>query len=111
LRCVRHAVPARPSCPTPICNDGTRYRWTLAYDPTAASGRGRFAFSLRGGHPKAGALSNADIPEAHKAEARRCFQDVTTFDIDLPEGIYRQSATFGRFGLMNLMRTGGSVTI
>jgi hypothetical protein len=32
--------------PTPIKNDGTRYRWTLDYDPHAAGGNGRFTFTL-----------------------------------------------------------------
>ena len=31
--------------PTPIRNDGTRYRWTLDYDPQAAGGRGQFKFT------------------------------------------------------------------
>ena len=32
--------------PTPIRNDGTRYHWTLAYDPQANNANGRFTFTL-----------------------------------------------------------------
>src|SRR6266536_2542576 len=34
--------------PTPIRNDGTRYHWTLDYDPAGADGRGQFKFTFRG---------------------------------------------------------------
>ena len=43
-----------------------------------AGGRGQFTFTLRGDAPKPGEFSTADIPEAHKAEARRRFPDVST---------------------------------
>ena len=32
--------------PTPLKLDGTRYHWTLDYDPQAAGGNGRFTFTL-----------------------------------------------------------------
>src|SRR5262245_46551746 len=32
--------------PTPIRNDGTRYTWSLRYDPQAAGGRGQFQFTV-----------------------------------------------------------------
>src|SRR4051812_1051791 len=56
--------------PTPIRNDGTRYAWTLDYDPQAAEGRGRFTFTLR--HADADrntppAPPATDLPESHKA--------------------------------------------
>jgi hypothetical protein len=70
--------------PTPIRNDGTRYRWTLDYDPEAAAGHGQFKFTIHGDAPKPGEFTNADIPETHKAEARRRFPDVTSFTVDLP---------------------------
>src|ERR1051325_4197307 len=44
--------------PTPIRNDGTRYRWTLDYDPQGAAGRGQFEFTLQGASPKPGAFSS-----------------------------------------------------
>src|SRR5439155_21128553 len=34
--------------PTPIRNDGTRYAWTLDYDPQAAGGRGQVTFTIHG---------------------------------------------------------------
>jgi hypothetical protein len=96
---------------TPIRNDGTRYRWTLDYDPAAAGGRGQFRFTLHGDAPKPGEFSNADIPESHKAEARRRFPEVTAFTVDLPEGFRQQGTTFDHFGLMNMMKPGGPMSI
>src|SRR6185436_32002 len=69
--------------PTPLRNDGTRYQWTLDYDPAGAGGRGQFKFTLRGDNPKPGEFTKADIPEAHKEEARRRFPEVTEFTVDL----------------------------
>jgi hypothetical protein len=84
--CGTFATPFIPGKfrPTPIRNDGTRYAWTLAYDPAGASGRGQFKFTLHGDVPKPGEFTAADIPEAHKAEARRRFPEVTEFAVDLP---------------------------
>jgi hypothetical protein len=97
--------------PTPIKNDGTRYQWTLDYDPEGAGGRGQFKFTLRSDAHKPGEFSGTDIPEAHKAEARLRFPDVTTFTVDLPEGYRKQDTTFDHFGLMNMMKPGGSMSI
>jgi hypothetical protein len=97
--------------PTPIRADGTRYRWALDYDPRGAGGRGQFRFTLRGDAPKPGEYSNADLPESHKQEARRCFPDVTAFTVDLPEGYRQQGTTFDHFGLMNMMKPGGRMAI
>jgi len=97
--------------PTPIRNDGTRYHWTLDYDPAAAAGRGRFVFTFRGPAPRLGEFSNADIPEKHKEEARKRFPDATTFTVDLPEGYRDQGTTFDHFGLMNMMKPGRRMTI
>jgi hypothetical protein len=97
--------------PTPIRNDGTRYRWKLDYDPHAAGGRGRFTFTLRSEAYKPGELEKDDLPENHKQEARRRFPNVTTFSVDLPEGYKRQGTTFDHFGLMNMMKPGGRMTI
>src|SRR5207253_8948929 len=38
--------------PTPIRNDGTRYHWTLAYDPDANEGKGRFQITIKSDSPK-----------------------------------------------------------
>jgi hypothetical protein len=97
--------------PTPIRNDGTRYQWTLEYDPQGAGGRGQFKFTIHGDAPKPGEFSGADIPETHKAEARRRFPDETTFTVDLPEGYKKQGTTFDHFGLMNMMKPGGRMTV
>jgi hypothetical protein len=96
--------------PTPI-QIGTRYSWTLNYDPAGAGGRGQFKFTFHGDAPKPGEFTAADIPEAHKAEARRRFPDVTEFTVDLPDGFKKQGVSFDRFGLANLMKAGGSAMI
>lgn len=97
--------------PTPIKNDGTRYQWTLDYDPEGADGRGRFKFTFRGDAPKPGEFTRADIPESHKEEARRRFPEITEFTVDLPEGYRKQGTTFDHFGLMNMTKPGGSTTV
>lgn len=79
--------------PTPIRNDGTRYRWTLTYDPQANRGQGRFEFSVK-----------SDRAEAEKFEAK-------SFSVDLPEGFKNEGALFDRFGLMNTLKPGGPMTI
>jgi hypothetical protein len=97
--------------PTPIRNDGTRYTWQLDYDPQAAGGRGQFTFTIHGEAPKPGEFVKADVPESHKQEARKRFPEVTTFTVELPEGYKRQGTTFDHFGLMNMMKPGGKMTI
>jgi hypothetical protein len=97
--------------PTPLRNDGTRYHWTLDYDPDGAGGRGRFTFTLRSDAHKPGELEAPDLPAAHKEEARRRFPSTNTFAVDLPEGYRKQGATFDHFGLMNLMKTGGRADV
>ena len=59
--------------PTPLRYDGTRYYWTLDYDPRAGDGKGRFTFTLRSDGHKAGELEKPDLPESHKQEARNRF--------------------------------------
>jgi len=97
--------------PTPIRNDGTRYQWALDYDPEGAGGRGQFKFTFRGDSPKPGKYSKADIPESHREEARRRFPDATTFAVDLPQGYRKQNTKFDHFGLMNMTKPGGWMTI
>ncbi|MDB5323936.1 MAG: hypothetical protein JWN40_5567 [Phycisphaerales bacterium] len=97
--------------PTPIKNDGTRYHWTLDYDPAAgANNNGQFTFTLSSdNHPidqKDDALS-----ETHRAEALRRFPHVNTFTVDLPPAFKKSSTTFDRFGLHNMMKSGGHATI
>lgn len=79
--------------PTPIRNDGTRYTWRLTYDPAGANGAGRFEFTIK---------SDSDKPEEWEGK---------TFAVDLPPGFKEDGATFDRFGLMNLMKPGGTMNI
>jgi hypothetical protein len=97
--------------PTPIRNDGTRYAWTLDYNPQANGGQGRFTFTLRSDAHLPGELEKAELPESFREEAHRRFPSTTTFAVDLPEGYRRQETTFDHFGLMNMMKAGGRVAI
>jgi hypothetical protein len=98
--------------PTPIRNDGTRYAFTLEYDPAAAGGRGRFSFMLHSdAHQPDEIAGKQDLPEKYKAEALARFPHTTSFAVDLPEGFKQQGATFDHFGLMNLMKAGGAMAI
>ena len=97
--------------PTPIRNDGTRYAWTLDYDPHGANDRGQFTFTIHGDAPKPGELEKPDQPDNFKQEAHRRFPSTTSFTVDLPEGYKHQGTTFDHFGLMNAMKPGGRMTI
>ncbi len=79
--------------PTPIKNDGTRYTWTLIYDPEANQGNGRFEFTIK---------SNAAQPEPFEGRV---------FSVDLPAGFQKEGTTFDHFGLMNMMKSGDATTI
>jgi hypothetical protein len=83
---VRHTPPA-------IRNDGTRYAWTLAYDPQANGGGGQIRFTIRG-----------NSPEPAEFEGKE-------FVVDLPEGYKRHDTTFDRLGLTNSMRGGNPLTV
>ncbi|MDZ4286674.1 MAG: hypothetical protein U0984_01880 [Prosthecobacter sp.] len=91
---------------TPLKNDGTRYHWTLAYDPEAAGGNGRFTFTLRSdNHPLP--VIDSSLPAASQAEERARFPTTTTFTVDLTPGYKLENATFDRFGMLNMMKAGG----
>ena len=79
--------------PTPIRNDGTRYTWTLVYDPATNNGLGQFAFRLQ-----------SDSAKHESFEGK-------WFTVNLPAGFKPDGATFDRFGLMNGLKPGGSMTI
>jgi len=79
--------------PPAIKNDGTRYMWTLDYDPLAADGAGQFRCTVR---------SNSPDPEEFETK---------TFTVALPPGYKEQGTTFDRFGLMNSEKPGNSLTI
>lgn len=84
--------------PTPIKTDGTKYHWTLDYDPQGAGGNGRFTFTF-----------TSDTHKTQEALAR--FPNTTTFTVDVPAQLRKEGATFDRFGLANGMKAGGSATI
>lgn len=76
--------------PTPL-RKGVRYRWTLDYDPAANGGNGRFVYTLTG----------HDSGEPIK----------TPISVDLPPGFKQQGTTFTRFGIMNMRKSGGSLSL
>jgi hypothetical protein len=98
--------------PTPIRNDGTRYQWTLAYDPHANNANGRFTFSLTSdAHQPDEISAQPGLADNFKQEADRRFPHTTTFAVDLPPGFKEQSTVFDHFGLMNMMKAGGRMKI
>jgi hypothetical protein len=101
--------------PTPIRTDGTRYSWTLNYDPDANGGNGRFQFTIKSDSAKPEELDKknlpANLPESYKEEALRRFPNVTTFTVDVPPEVRKTGATFDHFGLMNMMKAGKALNI
>lgn len=101
--------------PTPIRNDGTRYSWTLNYDPSANGGNGQFQFTIKSHGTKPEELDAkslpADMPERFKQEALSRFPNTTTFVVDVPPEIRKAGATFDHFGLMNMMKPGKAIAI
>ena len=95
--------------PTPIKNDGTRYHWTLAYDPQGAGGNGQFTFTMHSDTHTA--QDYGLLPEASQKEAQARFPNTKTFTIDLPPGYNKEGATFDRFGVLNMMKSGGTATM
>jgi lysophospholipase L1-like esterase len=95
--------------PTPIRKDGTRYHWTLAYDPQGADGKGQFTYTMRSGDH----LSEdyGTLPAESEVEAQARFPNTTTFVIDLTPGFKEQGTSFDRFGLINMMKSGGAASI
>jgi hypothetical protein len=95
--------------PTPLRKDGTRYRWTLDYDPQGANGRGQFKFTMQSqAHT---AQDYGPLPEASQTEAQARFPNTTNFTVDLPPGYKGEGAVFDRFGVCNLMKSGGTATM
>jgi len=95
--------------PTPLKMDGTRYHWTLDYDPQAAGGNGRFTFTLDSDTHKT--EDYGPLPENFQQEAQARFPNTTTFTVDLPPDLRKEGATFDRFGLCNMMKSGGVMTM
>src|SRR5262245_59019914 len=101
--------------PTPLRLDGTRYSWTLDYDPEAAGGNGQFRFTIKSHGTKPEPLEAsrlaADLPEKHRKEALARFPNTLSFSVDLPPGFRKEGATFDRFGLLNMTKPGNPMTI
>ena len=101
--------------PVPLRTDGTRYRWTLNYDPQANEGNGRIemTFVSDSDKPEPLAAKNlpADLPPNHREEALRRFPNTTRFVVDVPAEFRSAGATFNRFGLMNMTKAGGPMTV
>jgi hypothetical protein len=95
--------------PTPIKKDGTKYHWTLDYDPQGAGGNGRFTFTMKSDTHTA--QDYGTLPEASEREALARFPNTTTFNVDVPAALRKEGATFDRFGLGNGMKAGGSASI
>jgi hypothetical protein len=109
--CGEFATPYLPGKfrPTPLKKDGTRYRWTLDYDPQAAGGNGRFVFTLTSDTHKTEDYGPLDEPSQAEAQAR--FPNTITFTIDVTPGFRAEGATLDRFGMLNMMKAGGSATM
>jgi hypothetical protein len=96
--------------PTPLRNDGTRYHWSVDYDPGAAGGNGSFRFTIRSDTHPAGPI-DPGLSEPAREEARRRFPHTTSFQVDLPPGFKQQGTVFDRFGMHNMMKAGGTATL
>ncbi|MGB8167173.1 MAG: hypothetical protein WCF18_06750, partial [Chthoniobacteraceae bacterium] len=92
--------------PTPIKCDGTRYRWTLDYDPQGAGGDGKFTFTIHS--DKHTAQDYGPLNEAAQNEVQARFPNTTTFTVDLTPGFKEEGASFDRFGAFNMMKAGGA---
>ncbi len=79
--------------PTPIKNDGTRYAWTLDYDPATAGGNGQVRFTIK---------SDSATPADFEGKP---------VSFDLPDGFKEAGASFDHFGLINGTKPGGSMTV
>ena len=94
--------------PTPIKIDGTRYGWTLDYDPAAGTA-GQLKVTLTSDAHKT--TDYGPLAEAAALEAAARFPHTTTFVVDVPPALRQEGATFDRFGLMNALKAGGSATV
>jgi hypothetical protein len=83
----------RKTRPPEINTDGTRYTWTLDYDPKAGDGNGQMQFTIKG-----------DSKTPHEFEGK-------TFTVVLPKGYKEQDTTFDRFGMWNKPKGGNPMTI
>lgn len=95
---------------TPLKFDAVRYDWTLDYDPAGADGDGSFTFTLHSDrHPPI--TVDPSLPAASQTEERARFPTTTRFTVPLTPGFKRQGTRFDRFGVMNMMKSGGTATM
>ncbi len=94
--------------PTPIRKDGTRYGWTLDYDPNGGA-NGQFTFTMTSDTHRT--QDYGTLPPLHEKEAQARFPNTTKFTVDLPAELRKENVAFDRFGLCNMMKSGGSATI
>lgn len=92
-------------------HSGTRYTWQLHYDPQAAGGKGQITFTMHDDGRKPQEPQATDLSAEVQQEIRRRYPETTTFTIDLPAGYKEQGTTFDHFGLINMMKPGGSAAI
>jgi hypothetical protein len=95
--------------PTPIKTDGSRYHWSLGYNPNAASGYGQFTVTLTSDTHKT--EDYGPLPEISQREALARFPNTTKFIVNLPNGFRQEGAMFDRFGMSNMMKAGGTAKI
>ena len=91
--------------PTPIKNDGTRYRWTLDYDPEAAGGNGQFTFTMQSDRASAARLRSTLY--GRRERGPRPFSDYNDISRRSAAGYKADGASFDRFGMHNMMKGGG----
>jgi hypothetical protein len=81
--------------PTPIRPDGTRYHWTINYDPQGNKGSGQIQITVK-------SSGSTRPPEDFEG---------LLYTVNLPPGFKKEGATFDCFGLTNARKTGGGVQI
>lgn len=94
--------------PTPLKADGTRYHWTLDYNPNAGD-NGQFTVTLTSDTHTT--EDYGPLPEASQQEALARFPNTPKFIVDLLPALRQEGATFDRFGLANMMKAGGTAKI
>jgi hypothetical protein len=73
--------------------DGTRYTWTLDYEPTANGGNGRIEFVINGNAAKHQPWEGKPLV------------------INIPAEVRQEGATFDHFGLLNGLKPGGMMKV
>ncbi len=79
--------------PTPIRNDGTRYHWSLTYDPEVNASKCQLKFHIK-------SLQGPAEPF-----------ETRVFTLNLPAGFQAESTRFDRFGVMSVTRPGNPLRL